>query len=333
MIENNYPDIVGKVLEAVGKRIKRYPCDVNRASQIGFPCERELTYERLNWQEKILPKPRVQLIFDIGNNIEAIAIKWLTEAGFQVFAQQTPFEDAKAQIRGSIDTKIRYGDKGKMYPCEIKSMSPFVFEKVNTIEDMTRSSYIYLQKYPAQLQTYLFLTAEQEGLFLLVNKSTGEIKPIWCAIDIDYVDGLIHKAERINKAVSKKELPERIAYDCDICDDCPFVHVCLPDTKQEALVLDDNPILLDLLKRRDALKESASEFEEVKDKIKDMVKDRPKVACGDWLIIGKNISKTKYDYPEDIKKQYAKKEPEWRITIKKLCDEGVTTQEKAALRI
>ena len=280
---------------------------------LGDPCERRLTYEQLNWKDKLLPAPEVQAIFDIGNMVEQLAVKWLQDAGIKVYSQQTPFEDKKSNVTGSIDFKIDID--GKLYPCEVKSVSPYIFDKLNSLDDMLHSRYVYHQRYPAQIQTYLFLAGEDEGVMILVNKTNGKRKIIWVILDVDYVDNLLKKAERINRCVKDNVLPEQIEYSEEICGHCDFRHICIPDTKQVPLEMDDSPALLELLNRRAELQPLSKEYDDVDSEIKEMVKGRDKVACGDYLIIGKNVSATRYDVPKDVKEQYAKQLDYWKVNI------------------
>ncbi len=151
----------------------------------------------------------------------------------------------------------------------------------------------------------------------LVNKSNGRRKILWADMNYEYVDTLIKKAERVNSYVAKETLPDRIEFS-DTCGICPFRHICLPDTAQKQLEIDNSPKLLELLQRRESLKEQAKEYDEADSEIKEMVRNKEKIACGDFLIIGKAFKQTRYDVPDELKKQYAKQTDGWRVNITRL---------------
>lgn len=313
--------ITEKIGEMLKRKIKRYPQYVNRASSLGHPCERFLVYKRTRWNEELLYDEGLQAIFDMGNKVEDLVIGWLKEAGLRVYEQQQPFEDKKVKLSGSIDLKVSL-DGEEPLPCEIKSINPFDFITIKTLEDMTRSSKTWLQKYPAQMQLYLFLTGKEKGILLLVNKSSAEIREIEVTLDYDYVDMLLKKAERINSHCENGTLPERIEYSENGCGRCSFRHICLPDTSGAALEIDDNLKLMELLKRREELQPASKELESVDTEIKTLVKGREKVACGDYLIMGKQIMQTRYNVPDELKKQYAEKSEYWKVTITNLRKDG-----------
>ena len=163
--------IVEKVLEAKTQKIKQWPVNANRASELGHECLKYLVLNRTRWQEKGLHDARLQMIFDMGRMVEDVVQQDLREAGFTIVEQQRPFSWAKYQITGSIDCKLAVD--GKVYPTEIKSAAPYSFDSINSIEDIRRHKYHYMRKYLAQLTLYLLMDGNDRGLFLFKNKSTG----------------------------------------------------------------------------------------------------------------------------------------------------------------
>ena len=98
--------IVEKVLESKEREIKQWPVNSNRASQLGHECVRYHVYERTRWQEKSLHGVGLQMVFDMGREIEEIVLKELREAGFQIHEGQRAFSWPEYGITGSIDGKI-----------------------------------------------------------------------------------------------------------------------------------------------------------------------------------------------------------------------------------
>jgi len=308
--------IVEKVLEAKANKIKQYPVNANRASELGHECLRYLVLNRTRWQEKTLHGAKLQMIFDMGRAVEDLVSQDLREAGFTIVEQQRPFSWAKYQITGSIDCKIAID--GQVYPAEIKSAAPYSFNSINSIEDMKHHKYHYMRKYPAQLTLYLLMDNKDKGVFLFKNKSTGELKEIWMDLDYNFAESLVQKAEAINKHVAEGTLPEPIEYNENICGDCGYAHICMPDRIGKEVEVSDDTELLGLVIRYETLKPGAKEFDEVNDRINELVKGREKILVGDYFIEGKWIDRTSYEVPAEIKQQYKTTTPCWKKNIMKV---------------
>jgi CRISPR/Cas system-associated exonuclease Cas4 (RecB family) len=305
--------IIERVLEAKERKIKQWPVRSNRASELGHECERYLVLNRTRWQEKELHDARLQMIFDLGNIFEQQVLSDLREAGFTVLEQQRSFSWGKYQITGSIDCKIAIN--GYAYPTEIKSAAPGVFATINSINDMRNHKYHYMRKYPAQLTLYLLMDGKDRGLFLFKNKSTGELKEIPMDLDFDFAESLIRKAESINAHVANGTLPDQIEYDENICGDCPYRHICLPERigTEPEIVNDEG--LLDLVQRYEELKPGAKEFDEVDKQINEIVKGREKILVGDYFIEGRWYDRKSYEIPAEVKEQYVSISQAWRKKI------------------
>jgi CRISPR/Cas system-associated exonuclease Cas4 (RecB family) len=285
--------IVEKVIENKKKNIKNYPCYVNRASQIGDPCLRRLVYERTNYKDKRLHDIGLELIFEEGREQEKIVLKDLKEAGFDIVEQQRAYQWPEFQISGSIDAKIVLD--GKAYPLEIKSMSPYIFAAINTMEDFKK--YPWTKKYISQIMIYLLLAEEEKGYFILKNKSTGELKEIEVTLDYTFSEEVVRKAEAINKHIADKTLPDKIN-DFDICGECPFSHICLPELDMGAGVKIENREELEAkLEERERLQKYSKLYDELDKEIKGQIKEIPALALGKWMITGKWIEKKEYVSP------------------------------------
>ena len=73
-----------KIKENKQSKIKLYPCNNLRASNVGHPCERYLYLSIKNWEDKKLHNETTQCIFDLGNKIEEYVIQTLKDAGFEI---------------------------------------------------------------------------------------------------------------------------------------------------------------------------------------------------------------------------------------------------------
>ena len=305
--------IVEKVLEAKANKIKQWPVNANRASELGHECLRYLVLLRTRWQEKTLHDARLQMIFDMGRMVEDLVCQDLRDAGFTIVEQQRPFSWAEYQITGAIDFKLALD--GGVYPTEVKSAAPHPFASINCVADMIRHKYHYMRKYPAQLTLYLLMDGKEEGIFLFKNKSTGELKEIWLDLDYDFAESLVQKAELINKHVAEGTLPEPMEYNEDICGSCGFVHICLPDRIGKEVEVSDDGELLELVTRYFELKPGAKEYDEVNDRITKLVQGREKILVGDYFIEGKWIDRKVYKVPDEIKQKYADISQSWQKKI------------------
>ena len=308
--------IVERVLEAKQAKIKQWPVNANRASELGHECLRYLVLNRTRWEEKGMHDARLQMIFDMGRLVEDAVQQDLREAGFTIVEQQRPFSWAKYQITGSIDMKLAIN--GDVFPCEIKSAAPYSFESINSIGDMKRHKYHYMRKYPAQLTLYLLMDNKERGLFLFKNKSTGELKEIWVNLDYDFAESLVQKAELINKHVAEGTLPAPMEYNENICGDCGYAHICMPDRIGKEVEISDDTELLELVIRYAELKPGVKEFDEVNDRINELVKGREKILVGDYFIEGKWIDRASYDIPPEVKQQYKTTTQCWKKNIVKV---------------
>lgn len=279
--------LIEKVVEAKQKKIRLHPTHVNRASEIGHPCLRYLVFKRTRWQEATLHDVALQFVFDEGNLQERAVIRDLEDAGWQIIEQQRDYFWQEFQLSAHLDGKVLL--ESETPPLEVKSMSPFVWAKIHTVADLLESRMTHLRKYPAQLNIYNLLSNQHRGFLILKDKSSGRLKEIEVPLDYEYAEGLLKKCEAINRHVAEGTVPAPIPWSESTCGRCAFSHICLPEAKREALDLTDDPELEAKLKRRAELAPLSNEYEALDKEVKELVKERPKVLCGDFLIQGKWI--------------------------------------------
>lgn len=236
---------------------KIYPCHTNRASQIGHPCLRYLFYMRTSWQEQELPSISMIRIFEEGRNQERLIRQLLLQLGYHIEREQESFEWRKYQITGTIDGVIIHN--GKSYCFEFKSLSDVNFKSINSIEDIKNSKKSYIRNYIAQIMTYLMLSEKEQGILLLKNKSTGELKEIVIDMDYDYMEEILKKVEKVNEAVAKNEPPER--YETPDCMECPFLLKCQPTIVNTEPEIGINNKLDEIIDKIEMLKEQIEPIE------------------------------------------------------------------------
>ncbi len=153
---------------------------VLHASKIGFPCARNLWYSCNDYEGRT--SSRSQRIFDVGNYLEPLVVKWLREDGWEVEynpgSQNAAFEVIVpvegGEIRGHPDAFISKGDVRNIL-IDIKTMNDRAFK--------LWKSEGTLRKYPQyadQLRVYAAGAVnaghEVNGLGIVgINKNTSEL--------------------------------------------------------------------------------------------------------------------------------------------------------------
>lgn len=303
----NATDINERLYQAKKDKIKVYPCNNLRASNLGHPCERYLYLLIKHWDEQKPHDVGLQAIFDLGNTLEEHTIKNIQEAGFEAITPtQRSWKIDKPLITGREDIRIK-DENGELIPVEIKGMSPFEYDKLNSVEDFLKSKKAYIRGYPAQLQVYMYHFEKEKGFFALTNKLTGETKFIEMPFDYEYAESLLQKAERIYKAL-EKETPPDSCDDVSVCENCSLQHICGQVRRIPAdIELDDE--LENLINRKQELAKAKREYDDVSDEIKARVGEREKVITGSYLVIRSKIERKAYTVAART---------EYRLNIKKL---------------
>ena len=303
----NANDINKALRESLEKQIKVYPCNNLRASNLGHPCERYLYLLLRHWDEQKPHDVGLQSIFNLGNSIEEYTIENIKRAGFEVITPTVrSWKIEKPLITGREDIRIK-DENGELLPVEIKGISPFEFDKLNTVDDFMKSKRSYIRGYPAQLQTYMYYFAKEKGFFALTNKLTGETKFIEMPFDYEYAESLLQKAERIYKALDE-EAPPDACEDISVCEGCSLAHIC-GECRRVPADIDLDEELDALIDRKNELAAAKKEYEQVDKEIKARVGERDKVITGQYLITRSSFVKKAFTVPESV---------QYRVRIKRL---------------
>lgn len=305
----NATEINAKLFKAKADKITVYPVRNLRASNLGHPCERYLYLLIKHWEEQKPHDVGLQNIFDLGNTLEEHTIKNIKEAGYEII---TPTQRSwQLDVKGGIITgreDIRIKDEnGELLPVEIKGISPFEFDKLNSVEDFLKSKRSYIKGYPAQLFVYMLHFGKEKGFFALTNKLTGETKFIEVPFDYDLGEEYLSKAERIYKALASNEPPEACE-DISFCENCQLAHIC-GECRRVPTDIDLDDELDALINRKQELATAKKEYDQVDKQIKAMVGEREKVITGEFLIERKAFVKKAYTVPEST---------QYRMSIKRL---------------
>jgi hypothetical protein len=258
---------------------------------IMHPCIRLLVLKRRHWQDIPMIGVGLKLRFELGDVFEKKVLRDLEESGFDIFQMQQPFYDKETNISGHIDTLIRID--GITYPLEIKSCSPLVFPRINSIDDMLNSKYPYMQAYPYQNETYMMLGGYDRSPFIFIDKSSGSYKEIWQYANKDRQEEIKEKARLIDEHLKNETTPDCINYDENVCGRCDLRHICMPVKKADSVIIEAETDLIEALKRRQELIDNSKEYAKLDKYVKAKLKGKSGIV-DDFYIESKEISRKGY---------------------------------------
>jgi CRISPR/Cas system-associated exonuclease Cas4 (RecB family) len=291
------PKIEDDVLKYYQSEQKRSPVHMNRASSVGYyvpmldGCVRKGVYERTHWSEKKMWEPATLMIFKEGHRQERHVTEDLLKAGWEIIESQSASEvkgrDGEVLCTLHIDGKIVFtiDDKELFVPVEVKSCHPNIYTILRTLEDFKRKP--WTRAYLAQIQIYMLANNMDIALFILKNKSSGQIKTIQVELDYELAEACMEVCEEINDHVKNKTIPERIN-NRDTCKDCQYNHICLPDLDfGQEIEIGDDPSFEAKIKKYLSMVETKKEAEKL---YKDIISPRMRATAKDGtlnLVLGK----------------------------------------------
>lgn len=272
---------------------RQAPVHTNRASNLGHPCELYLVLERTKWEQRKPHDLGLLKVFRRGQLLEPVMQRDFLDMGWKVQGiQQAQFWKGP-NISGHIDLRVSRNG-GPLVLTELKTVSPNHFRELQTAEDLLNHKQHYVRAWPAQLQLYLLLNSEEEGLFVLHEIVSNEYRAIPFTLDYAMAESLLQKAERVNAHVDAGTEPEPLA-EADVCERCPyFGTACYPPLIVQEGEFVDDPDLEGAMGRWLELKGSVSEYNELDKSIKARFKGVEKARCGPFSVTGKEISRKAY---------------------------------------
>lgn len=203
------------------------------ASRIGEPCSRRLAYEVMGIpadEGKDFDGHALR-IFEAGHVFEALSIRWLRAAGFNLRTErkdggQFGFSTAGGRIRGHIDGVIVGGPEvGLSWPVlwEHKALNARSWGDL-----IKRGLEASKPLYWAQVQIYMAYLEVPATLFTALNKNTQELLHQAIRFDPAEAQTLSDKAVAVLRAVDAGEPPPRVSADPDhfLCRFCPYHKRC-----------------------------------------------------------------------------------------------------------
>jgi len=204
----------------------------NYASDLGWECD---TYQALcRLKGHLKPKKTIsqEKLFRIGRELELPNIRLLQDARIKAKpANDKKYEWKKFNIVGYLDATIKIGLLKRYIPLEHKACSPHVFENIKRYKrfgiPLMQAKQLWLRKYPAQLMIYMLLIGEEYGMWFFFNSSYGEYFFWLLALDYQYAEACLQRAERANENAAKNHIPK--PEEKELCNKCDFAHTyCFP---------------------------------------------------------------------------------------------------------
>ncbi|MCZ8148373.1 MAG: hypothetical protein O9325_11070, partial [Roseomonas sp.] len=212
-------------------RGQQTPRDYLGGSRVGEPCARKLVYEIIH-----APKDRdfdasILRVFDAGHQFEALSIRWLRQAGFDLRDRgpdggQIGFVAAGGKLRGHADGVIVAGpDIGIRWPAlfEHKALG-----QKSWTDLVKRGLRLAKPIYFAQVQLYMAYLGLDVALLTSLNRDTLALRHEAVPLDAAEAQRLSDHAVDILRAAEAGELPPRIAHTPDffLCRFCPYATRC-----------------------------------------------------------------------------------------------------------
>lgn len=289
----------------------------NWASEIDHPCLRFLVYSRVNWRERKLPKVETEYIFEEGKDGEKKLKIMIENEGYEIILAQKYFDWNKYQISGRTDGFLEFEIPDQSYkgraPLEIKTVAAYLFPRMTSIEEIKESKSYWVRKAISQLNIYMLMAGHEFGFLAL---KTYRLRPrlLPMLVDYDLGESCIKKCEEVNHCVAKGILPDRIDYDPAICGLCDFDHKCAPVKVTKYADEIDEQVIKDLLfwKKWEGI---GSAWKKMAEALRKRLKGVNAIVEG-VEISSKDHETTVYDYPEEYKKIYGRKETRTKVTLK-----------------
>ena len=246
---NHRPTIAERVNAAIdaaliAEREATTPRTYLGASRLGHACERALQFEFAG-----APKDdgadfggQTLRIFEIGHQLEDLAIRWLRAAGLDLYTRkgnrpdgdQFGFSVAGGRIRGHVDGIVATA------PAALGLRTPALWEcktmnaknwRACVKDGVTKSKPVYAAQialYQAYMEASVPGISAAPTVFTAINKDTAEMHHELVPFDADLAQRMSDRGVRILQATDAGELLPRIATTPDFfeCRFCPWAERC-----------------------------------------------------------------------------------------------------------
>lgn len=200
------------------------PRDYLGASRLGISCERALQFEYTKTPMDPDRKfsGRLLRIFEVGHQLEDLAIRWLRMIGFDLFTQkaqggQFGFSVAQGRIKGHVDGIVNSGpaNLGMHYPTiwECKTMNDKSWRETAK-NGVIKSKPVYAAQiaiYQAYMEASIPGVSQNPALFTAINKDTQELWFELIPFDGGLAQRMSDRAVRVIAATDANELLPRFS--------------------------------------------------------------------------------------------------------------------------
>ncbi|MFH1690883.1 MAG: hypothetical protein ABIE42_11730 [Candidatus Eisenbacteria bacterium] len=264
----------------------------NRASGLDDPCERRLYYHRTDGDKAAPVSDDLQSIFLEGRLHERDVVKRLDNADLRLLREQSTEHWDAFRISGHIEGEIEH--KGFVILGEIKSIHGALYDRVDSVSDL-RDASGFLRKWYGQVQIYMLLRSREAGVIFIKSKQTGRVKALPVALDLEYAEGLLKKAERINAAFDKGE-PPAFSETLDECRRCGYWgRVCNPPTESgEGATVILDPHLIEAARVWMETRHEASRFRDADNTLKKALVGKTLAVVGDVVAVSTTTERKGY---------------------------------------
>ena len=200
-----------------------------RASKVGFPCDRNLYYA-VNGQDEVVTL-KSQRIFAVGTALEAVAVAWLREEGWDVLhnpgSQEADLEleipVAGGRLSGHPDCIISRPGMGRIL-IDVKTMNERAFTRWKREgTEKNKPQYVDQVHVYANAAMAAKLSIERLGI-VGVNKNNSEMHIDIFDYSLERMAAIVERTERIFALSSPPEPGDRMEGWC--CGYCGYAHVC-----------------------------------------------------------------------------------------------------------
>lgn len=292
-------------------------------------CDRALALGLVAWDQRPHPGPEAVARMQSGRGMEQVIIDDLRAEGWNVIAQQTPYQivDKKGRVilsgrfEGMLLDPADHPNAAEIF--EIKDTSWFVFNRVESEADLRTD--LWTRKWWRQCQAYLIQHGKEWMVFVLTHRR--QRKHFAVSLDFAEAERILQRAEQ---AQDLAELLRRdgvkvegfgealdeleIAYSPNPreCKSCSFFQrVCFPAIGGDAeLLMVDAPELEPLVARYAELEQVGREWKSIDAKLKHDRYRGKTVVAGKYVVTGqwkeKNFSAqpAKPAKPAEVKREW-----------------------------
>lgn len=312
-----------------GKRAPAEPRSYIYAS--GYrDCDRQMALEAT--QADKLPAFEVETLarFRRGNdrerdliNIQLTRVGQYADPPFTVQNQQESviLKDRKGRklISGKKEGNIVYRDK-TIVPFELKSWDFNLTARMFSFDDLFWNKWTRTGGY--QLLTYQTSKEEENGIFILDRPALPRLLPVSLMDHMDKMEEFMSKAELVRDHIEAGTLPD-FTEDITLCKSCRlFGQICQPPLNfGPGVQIETDAVFIDQVARMMELEGRLSdkewtEYNSLEKKVKARLRGTEMAIIGDYVMVGKWGKYTRYDIPDDVKKQFKVEDPKGKFTVK-----------------